>query len=52
MYRFVGPDWKPNPWEHLPALTLASVIYAIVLGLLGCIVFSKPNIGLTILVNN
>jgi len=50
MYRFVGPDWKPNPWEHLPALTLATVIYSILLGLLGCVVFSKPNISLTIFV--
>lgn len=51
MYRFAGPDWKPNPWQNLPALQLASVIYALVLGLLGCVVFSKPNIALTIAVN-
>lgn len=51
MFRYVGPDWKPNPWEHLPGLTLASTILALVLAILGCLVFSKPNIGLTIAVS-
>ena len=51
MFRYVGPDWRPNPWESLPGLTLASVILALVLAIFGCIVFSKPNIAMTIAVS-
>lgn len=36
---------------HVPALQIASVIYAIFIALVGFVVFSQPNIAFTITVN-
>jgi hypothetical protein len=50
-YQYSGPDWNQNPWMHTPKLQVACIIYSFFLAFLGYIVFSKPNIALTITVN-
>jgi len=50
MYRYIGPDWRPNPWASLPGLTVAVVVYSFVIGILGFMAFAKPNITFSIMV--